>query len=196
MPDPIDTAAGELRLVPDPRFRLQWPITAAFRKKIGNEESRGSGGYLARNGDALGAYQLKPIALQDIGWRDKNGNWTEKSGVANDNDFLFGPLKQEIPLKEFLLHNRQLLGANDFDVPVGQVVQGINGDFTITENGLAAAMHREGARMVKRYLKFLAEQGWISDETKFPPDWAGKFKPIETRLRKFADVPYLRPHGH
>jgi len=115
---------------------------------------------------------------------------------ANDNDFLFSPLKQEIPLKEFLLHNRQLLGANDFDVPVGQVVQGINGDFTITENGLAAAMHREGARMVKRYLKFLAEQGWISDETKFPPDWAGKFKPIETRLRKFADVPYLRPHGH
>ena len=89
-----------------------------------------------------------------------------------------------------------MLGANNFEIPIGQIVQGIKGDFTITENGLAAAMHREGAPRVKRYLKFLTKQGWISDESQFPEKSAKIFKHIETRLREFADIPYLRPHGH
>jgi hypothetical protein len=195
MPDPVDTEAGELKIVPDPRFRLHWPITPVFREELWKRESQRDG-YLSRNGNALGAYQMTPIALKDIGWLDDNGNWTEKSGVTDDTAFLFSPLKQEIALKEFLLRNRQLLRANDFDPPIGQSVQGIKGRFTITEDGLAAAMHREGAPAVKTYLRFLAKQGWISDESKFPENSIKVFKHIETRLREFADVPYLRPHGH
>jgi hypothetical protein len=196
MADPIDTAAGELTLVPDPRFRLRWPITAAFRERIGNEESRGSGGYLARNGKALGAYQLTPIALQDIGWQDKNGNWTEKSGVANDNDFLFSPLKQEIALKEYLLANRRHAQINGTIDRIGQVIHGTESDFVVTEDGLAAAMHRQGPTAVRNYLNFLATQGWVSDESKFPKDSLKVYRHIETRLREFSHVPYLRPHGH
>ena len=195
MPDPADTDAGDLKIVPNLRFRLHWPVTAIFREEISKRESQRDG-YLSRNGKALGAYQLTPDALKDIGWLDGEGRWTEKSGVTDDTAFLTSPLRQEIALKEFLLRNRQLLGANNFEIPIGQTVQGIKGDFTITENGLAAAMHREGEPRVKRYLKFLAKQGWISDESQFPEESAEIFKHIETRLREFADIPYLRPHGH
>jgi hypothetical protein len=31
---------------------------------------------------ALGAYQLTPIALEDIGWKDKSGARTAKSGIT------------------------------------------------------------------------------------------------------------------
>lgn len=196
MPDPIDTEAGELKIVPDPRFRLHWPVTASFREKVGNEESRGSSGYLARNGNALGAYQLTPIALKDIGWLDKDGNWTEKSGVADDNAFLFSPLKQEIALKEYLLANRRHGQTNGVLDRVGQTIHGIKDAFVVTEDGLAAAMHREGPTAVKNYFDFLEKQGWVSKENEFPNKQIDVFKHIETRLREFADVPYLRPHGH
>jgi hypothetical protein len=195
MPDPADTEAGDLKTVPNLRFRLNWPVTTVFREEISKRESQRDG-YLSRNGKALGAYQLTPDALRDIGWLDADGHWTEKSGVTDYTAFWTSPLRQEIALKEFLLRNRQLLAANNFEVPIGQSVQGIKGDFTITENGLAAAMHREGEPRVRRYLKFLAKQGWTSDETKFPGESADIFRHIETRLREFADIPYLRPHGH
>src|ERR1700752_35873 len=143
MPDPTDTDAGDLKIVPNSRFRPHWPITTLFREELSKRESQRDG-YLSRNGKALGAYQLTPIALRDIGWLDDNGHWTGKSGGTDDTAFLTSLLKQEIALKEFLLRNRQLLGANDFEVPIGQIVQGIKGNFTITDNGLAAAMHREG----------------------------------------------------
>jgi hypothetical protein len=196
MPDPIDTEAGELKTVPDSRFRLNWPIKASFRERVGNEESRGSGGYLARNGNALGAYQLTPIALKDIGRLDSNGNWTEKSGVTDDNAFLFSPLKQEIALKEYLLANRRHAQTNGVLDQVGQTIHGIKDAFVVTEDGLAAAMHREGPTAVRSYLDFLAKQGWVSKESDFPAKLVDVFKHLETRLREFADAPYLRPHGH
>jgi hypothetical protein len=82
MPDTADT---EVTPVPDPRLKVYWPISARFREEIANRESRGSGGYRAINDQgALGAYQLTPIALKDIHWKDKNGNWTDASGVTGD----------------------------------------------------------------------------------------------------------------
>ena len=194
MPDLADT---KVTPVPDPRLRVYWPISARFREEIANEESRGSGGYRALNkSGALGAYQLRPIALRDIGWRDQNGIWSEASGVANDEEFLNNPLAQEIALKEYLGRNQKILHANGFRPPLGQAVRGLGGSLTITEGGLAAAMHRAGAPAVKNYLQTLASRNWINDAGL----WTEKQRPvveaIEDRLRKFADTPYLRPHGH
>ncbi|MGH6755134.1 MAG: hypothetical protein ACREDP_23505, partial [Bradyrhizobium sp.] len=182
--------------VPDPKLRVYWPISARFREELANEESRGSGGYRAlHKKGALGAYQLTPKALEDIGWRDKQGVWSEASGVADDEAFLNNPVAQEIALKEFLLKNRQYaerIGTLD---RIGQTIHGGSGDFAVTENGLAAAMHRQGAFAVRDYLNFLAQQGWTSDQAQWSDDQKKVFSPIEARLRKFADIPYLRPSG-
>lgn len=193
MPDLADT---KVTPVPDPRLRVYWPISARFREEIANEESRGSGGYRAlHKKGALGAYQLTPKALEDIGWRDKNGVWSDASGVADDEAFLNNPVAQEIAFKEFLLKNRQYamkIGALD---RIGQTIQGSDGEFTVTENGLAAAMHRQGAFRVRDYLDFVAQHGGASDPTEWSDDQKKIFGPIEARLRKFADIPYLRLAG-
>lgn len=193
MPDLADT---KVTLVPDPKLRVYWPISARFREEIGNEESRGNGGYRAINkSGALGAYQLTPIALEDIGWRDKNGTWSEASGVANDEAFLNNPVAQEIALKEYLLKNRHYAAKFGSLDRIGQTIQSDGGNFAITEDGLAAAMHRAGAPAVRDFLTFLAERGWVSDHSHWSKDQKDRFEPIEARLRKFADIPYLRPAG-
>lgn len=194
MPDLADT---KVTPVPDPKLRVYWPISARFREEIANQESRGSGGYRAFNkSGALGAYQLTPIALEDIKWRDENGVWSKASGIASDEEFLNNPLAQEIALKEYLARNEKILRNEGFEPPLGQVIQGLEGELTVTENGLAAAMHREGAPMVKRYLKALASQNWVNDESRWPEKQRPMIRAIEDRLRDFADIPYLRQFGH
>jgi hypothetical protein len=49
MPDPADTEAGDLKTVPNSRFRLNWPVTTVFREEISMRESQ-LDGYLSRNG--------------------------------------------------------------------------------------------------------------------------------------------------
>jgi hypothetical protein len=194
MPDLADT---KVTPVPDPRLRVYWPISARFREEIANRESRGSGGYRAFNkSGALGAYQLTPIALEDIQWRDKNGTWSKASGVASDEAFLNNPLAQEIALKEYLNRNQRILRADSFDPPIGQTIHGLDGDLTVTESGLAAAMHRAGAPMVKRYLQALANREWTNDARLWPDDQRSMVKALEARLRDFADVPHLRQFDH
>jgi hypothetical protein len=196
MPDPVDTAAGELKIVPDPRFRPYWPITTLFREALGREESRG--GYLARHPktNALGAYQLTPVALEDIGWKDRNGAWTEKSGITDDNAFLLSPLAQETALKQFLALNWQRLQGSGLDQQVGQIVHGQKGDFTLTQNGLVAAIHRSGEPTVEAYLKDMLGHDWVSDKDRWTEEQQKVYLPLETRLRKFANIPYLRFDEH
>ena len=194
MPDLADT---KVTPVPDPRLRVYWPISARFREEIANEESRGSGGYRAFNkSGALGAYQLTPIALEDIKWRDKNGTWSEASGIASDEAFLNNPLAQEIALKEYLNRNQRILRNSGFEPPIGQTIRGLEGDLTVTESGLAAAMHRAGAPMVKRYLQTLANRNWANDARLWPDDQRSMIAAIEDRLRDFTNIPYLRQFDH
>jgi hypothetical protein len=194
MPDLADT---KVTPVPDQKLRDYTPISALFREEIAKQETRGSGGYRAFNkSGALGAYQLTPIALEDIKWRDENGVWSKASGIASDEEFLNNPLAQEIALKEYLARNEKILRNEGFEPPLGQVIQGLEGELTVTENGLAAAMHREGAPMVKRYLKALASQNWVNDESRWPEKQRPMIRAIEDRLRDFADIPYLRQFGH
>ena len=76
-------------------------VTATVVK--GNQEdfcealafSESSGKYSAKKGQYLGKYQLGKQALQEIGYMDKNGNFTKKSGVKNASEFLKSPEAQE-----------------------------------------------------------------------------------------------------
>ena len=186
-----------MTIVPDRRFRPYWPITTVFREALGNEETRGLG-YVARHptSDALGAYQLTPVALRDIGWKDGNGAWTEKSGFTDDNSFLFSPLAQETALKEFLALNWRRLQDSDLTQHVGQILHGQKGDFVLTQNGFVAAIHRSGEPAVEAYLKDVLGHGWVSDKSRWSEKQQQIYLLLETRLRKFADIPYLRLDEH
>jgi hypothetical protein len=41
-------------------------------------------------------------------------------------------------------------------------------------------------------MKHLASHGWVSDPATFPPNIRDTFNAIETRLRKFEELPYWR----
>jgi hypothetical protein len=177
------------------------PLDFDFRDALAKaEHSHGKpdDGYGERTPDdkALGRYQMTEDALKDAGFKDlKTGEWTEKAhdlGVASTEDFLKNPLAQEIALADstdkkdgFLKDN----GAKDY---LGQTIEGIKGDFEITEAGLAAAAHREGAKGTKEYLDHLKNHDWKSDPETFPSGKDKEFRAIETRLRTFEQVPYRK----
>jgi len=68
---------------------------ADFREKLAKKEStsdKPNNGYGEKSpsGKALGRYQLRSDALEDAGWKNADGTWTEKAkeaGVKNDSDF-------------------------------------------------------------------------------------------------------------
>lgn len=93
---------------------------------------------------------------------------------------------------------QQILAIQPFGYrKIGQKVFGQIEPFTITESGLSAAAHRAGQTAVKEFIQHLSDHGWVSDPATFPPDpkVRARFNEIETRLRKFADLPYWRS-GH
>jgi len=179
-------------------------ITQEFRDRLAAEESRDqqNQGYSAKNAQGyLGRYQLGTLALIDAGFKDRSGKWTGKHGVRNDADFLNDPQAQEKALVDYhLAQRRQLrnLGASRF---IGQRIQGLyqgprgqhpRASITITEAGLAAAAHREGAPMVRDYLREQQKNGWDSRKYIGHPD-EKKFRHIETRLRQFQSFTHRNP---
>lgn len=133
---------------------------ADFRQKLAEKESTATApnngyGVRAQNG-ALGRYQMLPKALIDAGWKNSDGSWTEKAGeagVKNDNDFLKNPDAQEQALTDVLEKYHGELkrdGALDY---VGKTITDSAGNaLTVTEAGLMAAAHKQGAHAVRIYL--------------------------------------------
>jgi len=120
----------------------------AFFKALGGRES--SGNYGAKNKYGyLGKYQFGKTALQDLGYRDKNGNWTGKNGVNSEADFLKAPEVQENAMKEFTQLQWKRLKGLGADKYIGQTVGGIK----ITKSGLVAAAHLGGPGNVVKFLK-------------------------------------------
>ncbi len=176
----------------------------SWREAIAEEESRGSPrdfGYGARNGLALGRYQLLPDAMTDAGWLHE-GRWAVRaraSGVSSAEEFLANPSAQEQALNDIMRRNEQQLAAFGTYRFVGRQFQGFapgQEPFTVTEAGLAAAAHREGAQGTTRFLRHV-EAGRPQ-----PPSIANRrgdrsvFNEVERRLRKFAQTEYrsvLRP---
>jgi peptidoglycan hydrolase-like protein with peptidoglycan-binding domain len=158
-------------------------------------------------GTTKGKYQITDETLRSIGWKDAKGKWTseaEKHGIKSDQDFLKSESAQNTAGKQVFDRKRKALdnfGAFD---KAGQNVKGLKAGFSITENGLLAAAHREGEGVVLDYLKHQEKNGWKSNFDNLDPkmrrwdikDASGKvtrtaedrFRAIETRIRTFENV--------
>lgn len=172
-----------------------------WREQIAAEETRrstGDFGYGARNSggsSALGRYQLLRDPLIDAGWRDpETGNWTQRAreaGVRNDAEFLANPAAQEAALTDVMRRNEAQLRSNGSYNFVGRQLPGLRGgdSIIISESGLNAAAHREGARAVRRYL----EHRSLNLPQPAPVEGRGSlssFNQVEHRLRAFAGIGY------
>ena len=163
-----------------------------MRNRLGFLESRGD--YHAHNTNgggigALGKYQIRRDGLIDAGYINSNNQWLGKNAIYSQDDFFNNPDKQEQVLNDYLKSNyRQLQNKGALNY-LGNRVEGIVGVFDITDTGLLAASHREGAGAVNRYLNNLEknqDNNYYMDYNKITnPNLIQMFKRIETRLRKF-----------
>ena len=163
-----------------------------MRERLGFLESRGN--YHAHNTSgggigALGKYQIRRDGLIDAGYLNSDNQWLGKNSIYSQDDFFNNPDKQEQVLNDYLKSNyRQLKNKGSLNY-IGNQVEGIAGVFNITDTGLLAASHREGAGAVNRYLNNLEKNqnnSYYMNYNKITnPELTNMFKRIETRLRKF-----------
>ncbi|MDO9709706.1 hypothetical protein [Paracraurococcus lichenis] len=146
---------------------------------------------------ALGRYQLLRAPPIDAGWRDRvTGNWTARAhaaGVGRDADFLANPAAQEAAFNDVMRENDRQLRVNGAMRFVVQDLPGLRGETVpVTEAGLAAATHREGANTVRHYLEHRAAN--LSPPASVPGQRGdlSRFNEVERRLRAFAQTPYER----
>ncbi len=144
-------------------------------------------------GQAWGRYQMTKPALKDLGMMDAKGNWTGKHGIHDKDDFLKNPKVQEKVLAEYMKRNLDQLRANGALGDMGQKISGVKAQITVTESGLLAAAHRQGAGMVKRYLDHQRRHNWTTNPKTFPKNKKDQFLSVETRLREFQNVPVWKP---
>ena len=158
-----------------------------------------------------GKYQINDGGLVDIGWKDKNGNWTDlakTNGVKSNDDFLKDASAQDKAAQAYFMKKEEAL-RKEADAHRGQEIDGLTGKFKVTDAGLVAAAHRDGQGVVKDYLDHQKKNNWKSDFSNIDPDVAknrnitdkagniarsteDRFRAIETRLRKFENVPYRK----
>ena len=163
-----------------------------MRNRLGFLESRGD--YHAHNTSgggigALGKYQIRRDGLIDAGYINSNNQWLGKNAIHSQDDFFNNPDKQEQVLNDYSKSNYRQLQSKGALNYLGNRIEGIAGIFDITDTGLLAASHREGAGAVNRYLNNLEKHqnnSYCMNYNKITnPELADMFKRIETRLRKF-----------
>ncbi|MEM7122259.1 MAG: hypothetical protein AAF563_13330 [Pseudomonadota bacterium] len=181
-------------------------VSDDFAWKIDQQEtSEGRWDKVHPSTDAAGRYQLTPVALDDIGLVDGNGEWYGHP-YPDLEEFLGSPQLQNLALAACLkvtqgyltqTYTREVEPGNSEEVSpydfLGQEIEGKVRTFEVTESGLLAAAHRWGAGNVLAYLLHQRENKWVTDEEGF----GGKkdvFLAIETRLREFQPIPlYPQP---
>ena len=122
----------------------------SFIDAIGFMES--SNNYQAVNAwNYLGRFQFGTLALQDIGYKDQNGNWTNTAnalGIYSDQDFLNNSNVQDQAMNALLKKNWGYITYYKLDEYVGTTMN----DITITESGLLAAAHLVGVGGLRKAL--------------------------------------------
>ncbi|MBM3570053.1 MAG: hypothetical protein FJX46_15005 [Alphaproteobacteria bacterium] len=178
-------------------------VGTTFQDKVGGIEVKGepNHGYGVKlednqGGVALGRYQLKRGALIDAGFKDKDGNWTDKAralGVDSEESFLKSPKAQDAAMDAYMTKVDGYIRHLGLDKQHGREFIGVMGtNIEVTQSGLAAAIHRAGQGEVNAYFKHQAEQSWKIDRDPFPANKKELFLAIETRLREFQNVEYRK----
>jgi hypothetical protein len=193
------------------------PIHPDFRALLHKWESIGgnASGYDAENAGAYGRYQMRRPALIDAGMMNADGSWTGRHGIRSPDDFKRNPKAQEQAFADFMRRTEGYLQAEGLTKYIDRALPGRVATFPVTESGLAAAAHRQGAGMVKAYFDFKERTNWAkSDFSTIPEaDRAAVarlqtglkesdrqsaetvFSSVETRLREFSRIPYRRNPG-
>ena len=113
-----------------------------FRDALGFRESSDNYQVVNRYG-YMGRYQFWKAALQDIGFKDLNNNWTEKAksyGISCDQDFLNSPSAQDEAFNLLVEKQLSYISSYKLDSYIGKTIDGV----LITESGLVAASHLIG----------------------------------------------------
>lgn len=181
-------AGGEKPWHDKPHAEIRMHIADAERSA---DKANDGYGEVNPTSGALGRYQLKLIALQDIEWKDADGAWTDRAkmhGVDSDNAFLTKPAAQEDAMTAYIDRNDEQLRANGSKIHLGRTYVGPNGkSFKVTEAGLAAAAHREGARATKLALDKLKAIAAGNRRAFTKPEGRAI-----RRMQTFEDVRYAR----
>ncbi|MCH7936033.1 MAG: hypothetical protein IH994_02945 [Proteobacteria bacterium] len=189
IPPGSDTPGGGFESSIDRKFREQLHL-----RETQGRPQQGYDTHVPGDGvGAIGRYQLRQGALQDAGLIDGQGRWTGKYGIRSIGDLRKNPEAQKRALVGALqAKHKQLRTNRSFDA-VGHTFTGVLGQpITITEPGLLAAAHRQGAKGVRKYLGHMRKHNWRSNFSGIDPKEAIKFKAIEKRLREFQNTPVRR----
>lgn len=139
---------------------------------------------------ALGKYQIRRDGFKDMGYIDRNNQWIGKNNIYSSQDYLNNEQAQEKALDDFMQVKYNQLKNNGSHQYKNYPIKGIADDFDITDTGLLAASHREGAGAVHNYLSHLEKDQsgryYIDYDKIQDPRIREMFKRIETRLRRFA----------
>lgn len=115
-----------------------------FLEVLGERES--SGRYDAENRFGyLGKYQMGESALQDAGFLDADGCWTELAnsyGIFSEGDFLDSPKGQDAAVTAYHRKLCRYIKNYRLEQYVGMVYCGVE----VTESGLLAACHLVGVK--------------------------------------------------
>lgn len=140
---------------------------------------------------AIGMYQFRRPALQEIGYIDKKGKWTGKDGIFSADDLRYNQQIQEKAVREFADRNYKYMQSYKVLPFLRQMIAGKVTNFPITISGMLAASHKEGGPMTAKYLKSLEKNNeglYYLPYEKYSGDILRSFLAIETRLREFAEV--------
>jgi hypothetical protein len=195
-PPPSSPLAAPPIAAGDPFARVDLPsglYTAEFRDRIAEAEGNRRGYAELNPRKAWGRYQLTELGLMDAGMMDRHtkqwtGSLAKAYGIRNEGDFLANKEAQEDAFNGYMVETeKQLrrLGATGF---VGKEIMGKVARFTVSESGLAAAAHRQGAPTVKAYLDHVAMHGGRMNPDALDKRLIDPFLRIETRLRTFAGM--------
>lgn len=96
----------------------------------------------------MGRYQLGELALQDAGFQDEFGNWTDFAasfGVTSDEDFLASPEAQDEAVRLYHAKLCSYIKAYGLDEYLGTQYCGVK----VTKSGLLAACHLVGVKSMR-----------------------------------------------
>ncbi|MBO4294075.1 MAG: hypothetical protein J5896_01355 [Alphaproteobacteria bacterium] len=163
-----------------------------MRNLLGELESGNDHRKINTNGGgigALGKYQIRRDGFKDAGYINNDNHWSGKNNIYSADDYLNSETLQEQSLDDFMQSKYKQLQNNGSYKYFGYPIRGIVDNFNITDTGLLAASHREGAGAVHNYLSHLekGEDGryYINYDQISDPKTQEMFKRIETRLRRF-----------
>jgi hypothetical protein len=140
---------------------------------------------------------MRRDSLVESGMMTSYGEWTGKYGVHSWEEFLNNPQAQEAAMSDWSDRIDHYIRSNHAARLTKQIT-GIKEDITVTESGLAAAIHKEGPGAVRAYFGWLEQHGWNSRDhqeemKKLKPEQRRSFLAVETRLREFQRTSYKSP---